>query len=485
MSKNSVKNNTIFNTIKSVLSVVYPLITFPYTTRVLMTENVGKIGFGSSIVSYFTLIASLGISTYAVRECARLREDKAALEETASQIFSINIVSTAVSYFALLVTFLFARKLDEYRLLICIQSSVILFSTLGAEWINTAMEDFRFIAIRTMIMQAVSLALMFIFVRRPEDYIKYAMISVLSSSGAHIANILYRRRFCRIRFTLSMGMKKHLRSIVLMFSLILSQTIYVNSDMTILGLIKGDYETGLYSTAVRIYTIVNTTIASISLVVLPKLSYYFAGKDYKEIGKLMKYSLNFILVLGLPCIFGLEVIGPQIIVFMAGEAYAGAGLALRILSAAMLCSFIGGWIGNNSFIPAGREDLSLKISVVSALINIVLNFILIPKWGLYAAAFTTFLSELFGMICGFVFMDKNIRIEGLRSMLTGPLIGCAGILAIGIAAQLLLTEAWLITLVTVALSVIWYIAVMVVSKNEFFMGFAEMAVSKIKKRGEQ
>ena len=92
MQKSSVKKNTIFNIIKTVFGIIYPLITFPYISRVLMAENVGKVDFGNSIVSYFSLIASLGVSTYAIRECSRVRENQDELNKTASQIFSINII---------------------------------------------------------------------------------------------------------------------------------------------------------------------------------------------------------------------------------------------------------------------------------------------------------------------------------------------------------------------------------------------------------
>ena len=133
MQKSSVKKNTIFNTIKTVFGIIFPLITFPYISRVLMAENVGKVNFGNSIVSYFSLIASLGVSTYAIRECSKVRDNQDELNKTASQIFSINIVSTLISYLALAVTLIVARPLDNYRELICIQSATILFTTLGAD----------------------------------------------------------------------------------------------------------------------------------------------------------------------------------------------------------------------------------------------------------------------------------------------------------------------------------------------------------------
>ena len=201
MAKRSINSNAVFNTLKSIFSVIYPLITFPYISRVLMTDNVGKINFGNSIVSYVSLIASLGVTTYAVRECSRVRDNRDELSKTASEILSINLMSTLVAYLGLAVVLVVAKPLENYRKLICIQSTAVLFATLGADWLNTTMEDFKFIAIRTVSMQIISLLLMFIFVRKPEDYIIYAVISVVASSGANVVNIFYRRRYCRTKIT--------------------------------------------------------------------------------------------------------------------------------------------------------------------------------------------------------------------------------------------------------------------------------------------
>ncbi|WP_024860084.1 flippase [Ruminococcus flavefaciens] len=478
----NIKKNTIFNTLKTVFGIIYPLITFPYISRVLLTDNVGKINFGNSIVSYVTLVASLGVNTYAIRECSKVKYDKNELSKISSQILSINIISSLVAYVALAIVLIFARPLENYRLLIIIQSTSVLFTTLGADWLNTAMEDFKFIAVRTICMQIAALLLMFIFIHKPEDYMIYAVISVVASSGANVVNIFYRKKYCKTGFTLKMNAKKHLPRILLLFSLILSQTIYVNSDITILGLIKGDHEVGLYSTSVKMYTIINTTIASIAWVVMPKLSLHFQQKNYSEINRLLKYALNYILVLGIPCVCGLEVIAPHLIILIAGEAYVDATISLRILGVAMMCSFIAGWIGNMTRIPAGRENVSLRISVISACINIILNLILIPKFGLNAAALTTAVSECFGMICGLILIDRKIKIDELSNMLIGPISGGVGIVLIGIASQLLFSKTWIITIVTVFVSVIWYFAVMLITKNEFFASFIKPIIFKIIRR---
>ena len=474
--------NTIYNTIRSAFSIIYPLISFPYISRVLQTENIGKVDFAHSIVSYFSMFASLGISTYAIRECSKVRKDKDALNKTASEILSLNLVSTALAYFGLLILLLFARSLDNYRTLIIIQSSTILFTTIGADWINSAMEDFRYITLRTIGMQLLALLLMFIFVRRPEDYIIYSVITVVSSSGASIINVFYRRRYCKTRPTFRINMRKHLPPVILMFSIILSQTVYTSSDKTILGLIKGDYQVGLYSTAVRIYNLVNSMVASVAIVLMPQLSARFAEKDYPEINKSLKYALNYILVLGVPCICGIEIIAPQLICFIVGDTYIEAALSLRILCVALLLSFIGGWIGNMMFLPSGREKLCLISCIAGAVINIGLNLILIPLWGLNAAALTTAISEATGIIILSRFIEKQIHIDGVKDVLKAPLIGGVGIVGIGLVAQLVFKNPTIVSVVTIGVSLVWYFAVLSMTKNEFFLGFVSPLLNKLKRK---
>ena len=208
--QDKIGKNTIYSIIKSCSTVIFPLITFPYISRVLLAENVGKINFGNSVVSYFSLIASLGITTYAVRECSKVKKDKSTLNKLASEIMSINFLTTIVSYVLLIIVLIFAKPLYSYRKLIIIQSTVIVFTTFGADWLNTTMEDFRFITLRTFFFQCLSIILMFIFVKRPSDYLKYACVTVISSSGGNIANIFYRRKYCDTKLTINLNFRKHM-----------------------------------------------------------------------------------------------------------------------------------------------------------------------------------------------------------------------------------------------------------------------------------
>lgn len=467
----SMRKNTVYNTVKTISSVLYPLIAFVYVSRVLMPENLGKVNFGNSIISYFSLIATLGISTYAIRECSKVRNNKEKLGELASQLFSINLLSTVFSYMVLAVVLLFSSKLGNYRELICIQSTVILFATLGADWLNTAMEDFRFITLRTIFMQVVSLVLIFLFVRKPEDYLVYALITVLANSGANVVNIFYRRKFCSVRFTFRLDIKKHVVPIAFMLSTVIAQTIYVNSDMTILGLIKGDYEVGLYSTSVKIYNIINMVVASIGVVVMPQISESFKKSNFEKTNSLTNYALNFIVALGIPALICMNLFAEPILEIVGGKEYLGAAASLHILSLSLLFSFIGGWIGNTMMFPFGKEKICFVQSAFSALVNIVLNLILIPKFGLNAAAFTTFISELVGVLILVWFIDKRVKIYGSVKMMRAPLIGSlVGTLAV-VCFKRFLGTSFVVSLAAMLLFAVLYVLTLVLFKDEFFFSF--------------
>ena len=253
MSKKKLAKNAILNLIKTISSLIFPLITFPYISRILGVENLGAYNFSTSIISYFSLIAGLGISTYAIREGARYREDKIKLSKFSSEVFTINIIATVLSYALLIICILLFDDLKNYISIILILSVSIMFNTLGCEWIYNIYEDFKYITIRSIAFQFISLLLLFLFVKDSNDLIFYSIITVISTSGASVINILVRKKYLKIGLTFNKNLIRHLIPILLLFANSVATTIYINSDMTIIGIISGDYFTGLYSVSTKIY----------------------------------------------------------------------------------------------------------------------------------------------------------------------------------------------------------------------------------------
>ena len=467
MEQKSIQTNAIYNVIKSAAAVIFPLITFPYASRVLLADGIGKVNFSLSVVSYFTLISSLGLTTYAIRECAGARNDKDKLGRVASELFSINMMTTLIAYVLLGLTLLFAKPLQEYRTLIIIQSSAILFTTLGTDWLNSAMEDFRYITLRTVGFQILSLALLFAFVRTPDDYIKYAIITVISGSGSNVLNIFYRRRYCRVRLTTKLQLKQHFMPILWMFVMLLSQNIFNQADITMLGLMRSDNEVGLYSASIKIYTIVNQVITSVLWVVLPRLSVYYTEQNREQLSALLRKILGFITVLGLPCATGVFLLSEEVITIVGGETYQAAAPALRILMLALLFSLYGGgFLGNMIMLPSKRERYFMIACCITAFVNVVTNGIFIPYFGIRAAAATTALSELLLLIILALKIGKEVRIGGLRALFAAPLLGCVVIVASTLTICHFVPDLWIRTILSIACGAIGYGTVLLVCKNE-------------------
>lgn len=483
MEQKSIKINSVYSIIKTCSSILFPLLTFPYISRTLLTENVGKINFGLSIINYFTLIAGLGITTYAVRECAAVKADKDKLSNISSQIFSINIFTTFISYILLALTLIFYGKLSNYRLLIVIQSLSIVFTTLGADWLNTAMEDLKFVTIRTVIFQIASLVLMFIFVHKPDDYYKYAAICVISTSGANIVNIWYRKRFCNVRFTKNIEWRTHIAPIMYLFVMILAQTIFNSVDTTMLGLIHGDYEVGIYSTAHKVCNTVAQIVSAIGWVIIPRLSIYFANKEYEKINELLRKVLGFNVLIGFPCVVGTICLSEDIIAVVAGTGYERSAPVLAILMISVLIALFGGnFLGNAILLPSKNEKYYMIVCVITAAVNVVMNYLFIPKYGAIAAAGTTAFSSLVIALLLLCKVDKNIKIKRIRTLLYGPIVGSVAI--VGICIIFSRVNSIVVRLIlSVGASVIVYFFVQTVLKNDLVIEVEKKVVSTVRGRG--
>ena len=124
----SIKFNLVMNMLLTTSAFVFPLITFPYITRVLLPEGNGKIAFANSVINYFSMFAMLGIPTYGIRACAQVRDDKEQMSKTAQEIWVINGIMTLLAYAALAVALICVPRFREERTLLLVCSLSLLFN---------------------------------------------------------------------------------------------------------------------------------------------------------------------------------------------------------------------------------------------------------------------------------------------------------------------------------------------------------------------
>ena len=199
MKNKSLGLNAILNSFQGILNIIFPFITFPYVSRVLSVSGMGKYNFSSSIISYFLLIAGLGINTFAVREGAKLRDNREEISKFASKVLTINLISTLISYILLFVLLFVVTRLHEYSIAILLFSIQIVLTTIGVDWLYVIFEEYAYITVRNIIFKLISIVLLFMLVRHSDDYVNYVIVTVIASTGSYIMNFIYARRFCDLR----------------------------------------------------------------------------------------------------------------------------------------------------------------------------------------------------------------------------------------------------------------------------------------------
>lgn len=408
----SISKNFVLNLIRTCMSLLFPVITFSYASRILGTVGIGKVNFSTAIVSYYTLCASLGISNYGIREGARIRDDKEKFSKLVQELFFINLVTTILSYSVFIVMVLFVPAVKGYEKVLMISGLSIGLTALGLEWLYTAVEDYQYITIRQLVMQGVSLVLMFVLVRDQNDYLAYSFILVFSSVGANVFNFIHARKYILFQRFHNYNIKKHLRPIFVLFTYTLSINLYNNLDSVMLGMQIGDEAVGVYSAAVKMNRMVVTMLATLGVVLIPRLSYYLEKKAMDQYRELLKKSLHFVLMLSIPAIVGMWVLADEIIFLFSGSEFSASVLTLKILTPIIFVIPISTWVNSQILIPNKKESYVVIATLIGAMINFTLNYILIPHYGANGAAFASVIGEFVVMCTALFLVRKMYQMEG-------------------------------------------------------------------------
>lgn len=466
MIKKSLSLNAILNAMRSVLNMLFPLITYPYITAVLSVEELGKYNFSLSIVNYFALIAGLGVSSYAIREGARIREDKRALADFANQMLEINLISMLAAYMLLFCVLGIATTLAPYKELILFLSVQMLFTTIGVEWIYSIFEEYQYITIRSILFKVASIILLFVLVRKEGDVFQYAGVVMFATTGSNILDAFFARKYFHFSFVGLKKLKKHIRPIMVLFASNIAVMVYVYSDTTMLGLMADDYTVGIYAVSSKVYSMMKSVLSAVLVVSIPRLANLYGANKLSEFKEIVQNITDTITLLLIPSVAGLILQSKNIILFISNEKYLQATSSLSILSIALVVCMYG-WIFNQCvLLPAQKENVILEATIISAVANVVLNFILIRMWKENATAFTTLIAEgtMLG-ICGWK-SQAICKIKVFNKNLLTVCVGTAAVVGICYVIRMFEFQSTVELLTSVVLSGIAYFTILIVLKNE-------------------
>ena len=457
MKQKSLKLNIIMNMLLTMSSFIFPLITFPYVSRILLPEGTGKVSFATSLISYFSMFAQLGIPTYGIRACAKVRDNREELTRTAQELLIINLIMSVVSYVVFFGAILLVPRLHNERNLYVIASCTIVLTSIGMEWLYKALEQYTYITLRSVLFKFIALIMMFLLIHKKSDYLLYSGISIFAASASNICNFINVHRFIDLRPVGNYNFKRHLKPIITFFAMACATTIYTNLDTVMLGFMKTNVDVGYYNAAVKIKNILVSVVTSLGAVLLPRATYYVEHNLMGDFWRITRKALNFVALIATPLMIYFILFAKEGIYFLSGSAYAGAVFPMQIIMPTLLFIGITNVLGIQILVPIGKENVVLFSEIAGAAIGtLVAEFVvlLVQYFSLYKnvnkafknihymriimaiilgtvcstwlknanlnSFFTLVLSSVlfWGVYCGYLFMRKESMVTEIWNMLT-------------------------------------------------------------------
>ena len=481
MKPKSIKKNYIYNLVYQILVIIIPLVTAPYLSRVLGVEGVGIYSYTLSNVSYFILLANVGIASFGQREIAMNQDNRKKYSKVFWDLYGYQLLIGLVAVlFYLVYVFFFSKYTIIQAVLIVNLFSAIIDIT----WLFQGLEEYKYISIRNIVVKLVFTAAIFIFVHSSDDLLLYlglnAGATVLSAGimwlSAH--KILNKPKFKEIRVF------KYWKDTIIYFLPQIATQIYTILDKTMLGLITGSQvENGYYEQAYRITSIVMTVITSLNIVIAPRMAYLYKKGDIAQIRYRLAKSLRFVFLLSIPMTIGLMIVGPGFSQWFFGPGYEKVQILMPVIAPIIFIIAISNCLGVQCLTPCGKRAKSALALWIGAGVNLISNLILIPHFASIGASIGTIIAETTITILFIIFSKKYIdfktAIKGMRNYVIGGILMA---MALFITLHFLPEFTALNTIIAVAVGVLTYGATMIVTHDEFVFEYIDLIKRKFLKR---
>lgn len=393
----SVGRNAVFNIIRVGVTLALPLVLFPYVSRTLGPGGLGAADFAESVVAYFVTIASLGVPVYGKLACARVRQQPEALRKTVCELLYISLALEAVAYGALLVTVFAAPGLARYRALLLLNSVAVLASAPRVEWLHFALERFRYTAGRAIGCKLLAVVLIFAMVKSPDHVLRYTAINVLTLAASAALDFFLARPYLRFYPPGELRLRRHVAPILAFVASAVAASINSNTDIVMLNLLAGEVDTGRYTFALKIKSVLVSLMVAGLDAALPRLALlHRQGEDGAFRGLLRQVGV-FTFTAGWAAAVYFTVFARETALVLGGEAYAPAAPAVMALMAGMPVLAANFVLGVGVLQSIGRERQYARTMLITCLVNVAANAALIPALHGVGAALATLLAEVGNM----------------------------------------------------------------------------------------
>lgn len=394
MNHSSIKKNFVYQMMYEILIIILPFVTSPYIARVIGAEGLGVYSYSYSIAYYFVLFSMMGLKNYGNRAIARARDDSDRLNKTFSNILALHIL---ISILCFVVYIIYSSTLKTDRLYAFIQVAYVLSGLFDVSWFFFGIEKFKLTVMRSTIIKILNVICIFVFVKDADDLWKYCLIMSLGMLISQLTLWIPLRKYVHIVKPSWKEMTIHIKPMLILFIPAIAVSLYKYMDKIMIGALSSKAQLGFYENAEKVNNIPMTIISSFGTVMLPKMSNLAAKSDSKQATRYMSLSMQFVMCLAFALAFGLAGVGQVFAPIFWGDKFLLSGTIIMGLSITIPFISFANVIRTQYLIPHSK-DREYLVSVVSgAVVNLVINYLLIPKYGAIGATIGTIAAEV--LVC--------------------------------------------------------------------------------------
>lgn len=404
----SIKKNFLYNLILTGGNYIFPLITYPYVSRVLGVEKIGICNFVDSIINYFVLFAALGVGSLGVREIAKVKDDRSKMNETFSSLASFNMALTLIAILFLLIVTFCVSSLSQYKSFLFIGISKLLLSAFLIEWFFQGISDFKYVTIRSLFVKSIYVVSTFLFIHDKNDVEIYYLLTCMLVIINAIINWYYSRIF--VTFSLQNIHWKIFIIPILSYGFYrILTSMYTSFNVLYLGLVTNDTQVGYFATATKLYSILMSVFTAFTTVMVPKVSELVGKGDVQRLTEIANKTFDIVFACTIPILIICWCYAPLIVNIIAGKGYEGAITPFRIVMILLIVIALEQIIIQQFLMAIKESKCILILSTIGALIGVSLNVLLVESLQSIGSAIAWSVSELSMLAFSLFFFYKHMK----------------------------------------------------------------------------
>lgn len=466
----SLKGNIILNYINTISGLIFPIITFPYAARVLMPEGIGVVNFQNSIIGYIVLLTSLGIPLYAVREIAKCRSDLELRDRTTMEILILSVLLCIIGYIVVWILGTYVPRIHEEVTLFYILSLTIIFTGIGAQWFYQGIEDFLFITVRGLIVRLLCTIGLFVFVKDKNDLLIYGFYIIGGTVVSNVINFIHLRKYlkiARIKWK-QLNITHHIRPTLNIFLLNVVISIYIQLNTVMLGFMTDDRAVGLFTSGTKLTHLITVVLTSVGTAMLPRCSNLISEGKYDNFNAVITKSYHLLMFSAIPLTVGTMLLAHPLVYCFCGGEFSGSVPVVLYTAPTIILIGMTQVIGIQILYPYGKENLVIISTIVAAVVNVLLNILLIPPFAEIGAAISTLISEFSVLLVQVRLGKEFIPFNYVDKQVFTYLIA-ASLMSFGILVCLYLDNIWGQLIAGAVVGSVVYISVLFMRKDSVLL----------------